>query len=192
MKLVYDFQILNDALLSMGAVVSVAELQGMYCGQISGGRERSADEWVHQGRAFSDLEHFEKTLGQRDLMRFIVDNAETDLAKDDFSFSPLLPDDLCPLSDRARELGAWCRGFLHGFGASGINKDTQLSSEVAEVLRDMAQISQAVKAVEDEEGGENDWYELVEYLRAAVFTVYSEMRDERDEASDTSDSSTVH
>ncbi len=180
MKLLYDFQILNDLLLAEGAICSVAELQGMYCGQLAGGRERDNKDWIEQAREFADLVHFDLNPKQEQLFLYLFEESKKGVASEDYSFSPLLPDDACPLADRARELGAWCRGFLHGFGASGVNKDTTLSAEVAEVLRDLAQISQATKAVEDDENeSENDWFELVEYLRAGVFTIYAEMNHSR-------------
>lgn len=177
MTLEYDYQILNDALLDMGAICSVAELQGMFCGQLSGVRDRSEEEWLEEMRDFADLSHFDITAEQRDLVVFLLERCRTELDDDAYQFQPLLPDDQCPLTDRAVALGAWCRGYLHGFGASGVTKDTQIPPEVAEVIRDLAQISQAVKEVEgEEEETEADWIELVEYLRAAVFTVYGEMR----------------
>ena len=178
MTFIYDYQLLNDQLLSEGAICSIAELQGMFCGQICGGRERDAADWVTQAREFADLEHFDQTETQVQLFAFVLAESKTGLLSDDFGFQPLLPDDACALADRARELGAWCRGYLHGFGASGVSKDTKISADVAEVLRDLAKISQATQTVDDEESEEDtekDWFELVEYMRAGVYTIYNEM-----------------
>ncbi len=190
MNLDYDFQLLSDKLLTLGAICSAAELQGMYSGLLAGGKQWSEVEWIDHAREFTDLSHFEETPEQRAVLLFVYEQSRDALASDDFSFQPLLPDDVCPIEDRARELGAWCRGFLHGFGASGVTKDTKLSAEVAEVLRDLAQICSAVKAVEEEEDEtESDLQELVEYLRAGVLTVYGEMNQNENNSSE---SSTVH
>lgn len=176
MTLLYDFQILTDKLLALGAISSAAELQGMLCGQLAGGKEQNDDDWIVQARDFMDLGHFDITSDQEQVILYVLNESKQALVSDEYAFTPLLPDDACPLPDKARELGAWCRGFLHGFGASGVTKDTSLSAEVAEVIRDVAKISQATNAVDEQQDEtENDWYELVEYLRAGVYTIYNEM-----------------
>jgi len=179
MELEYDFQILSDKLMSLGAICSVSELHGLYSGLIAGGKSWDEAAWLDHAREFADLNHFERTVGQKKVLLYVCEGVREAMNGDDFSFEPLLPDDVCPLEDRARELGAWCRGFLHGFGASGVTADTQLSPDVAEVLRDIAQISSAVKSVEDEEDETDaDLIELTEYLRAGVMTIYNEMNED--------------
>jgi uncharacterized protein YgfB (UPF0149 family) len=181
-----DFHILNDQLLATGAVCSVAELHGMLCGQVSGGRQCGADEWLKAVREFCDLEHFEITDDQRNICDLLVEASRSGLHSDSFEFAPLLPDDRCPQADRARELGAWCRGYLHGFGASGVTADTKIEANVAEVLRDFAKISQTVSELGDElDESEHDLVELIEYLRAGVMTVFIEMRGPQTPESDT-------
>jgi yecA family protein len=176
MKFEYDYQLLSDKLVAMGAICSAAELQGMLCGQLACGKAQTEDAWVEQARDFSDLTHFDETEEQRTLFLYLLEASQQSLDDENLAFQPLLPDDACPLEDRARELGAWCRGFLHGFGISGISQDTELPAEIVEVIRDLAKISEAVKAVEEEEDEtENDWVELVEYLRTAVLTVNAEL-----------------
>ena len=190
-----DFHLLNDQLLATGAICSIAELHGMICGQLSGGKQCDSDSWLTAVREFCDLEHFDVSDEQRSLSQFIVSEAEGALQSDGFEFSPLLPDDRCPQVDRARELGAWCRGFLHGFGASGVGANTKIEANVAEVLRDFAKISQTVTELGDElEESEHDLVELIEYLRAGVMTVYIEMRGPQTHKSQTpgSDTGTVH
>lgn len=184
MNLSYDYQVLSDELLRQGAICSAAELQGMLSGLLAGGRKWEDSAWIEHAREFTDLSHFESTPEQEQLILFMLEHTRTTLKSDEYSFTPMLPDDACPIADRAKELGAWCRGFLHGFGASGVTKDTELSADVAEVIRDIAQICTAVKAVEDEEEDtEADLAELVEYLRAGVITVYGEMNIKPDDAS---------
>ncbi|WP_096086920.1 UPF0149 family protein [Agaribacterium haliotis] len=184
MKFEYQFHSLSDQLLTMGAVCSAAELHGMLCGLVAGGKNTADDDWLELAREFSDLSHFEINDKQVLLIEFLRSSCIEALASEQFEFEPLLPDDRCPINERARELGAWCRGFLHGFGCSGLDKDKALPENVVEVVRDLAQISQAVKAVEDEEDEtEADLVELVEYLRAGVMTIYQEMRAPDDQES---------
>lgn len=149
----------------------------MLCGQLSGGKTRNDDEWLQAVREFCDLEHFEVSAEQRQLSEFLVSTTMAALNGENFEFAPLLPDDACPQADRAREIGAWCRGYLHGFGASGVAADTKIEANVAEVLRDFAKISQTVSEIGDElDESEHDLVELIEYLRAGVMTVFIEMR----------------
>lgn len=193
MALSYDFQFLSDKLLSLGAICSAAELQGMYCGLLAGGQSWDEDQWFEHAREFTDLSHFDASDEQKAVLLFLYESSRDALLNDDFSFQPLLPADECPVEDRARELGAWCRGFLHGFGASGVTKDTKLSAEVAEVLRDMAQICSAVRSVEEEENDTDaDLLELIEYLRAGVLTIYGEMNGVSVDSTAQSESSSIH
>ncbi|WP_370980415.1 UPF0149 family protein [Agaribacterium sp. ZY112] len=195
MSFEFQFHSLNDQLLSLGAICSAAELHGMLCGLVAGGKSNSDTNWIELAREFSDLSHFDISEEQVTLIEFLKERCEVALASDDFIFTPLLPDDRCPQADRARELGAWCRGFLHGFGSSGLDKDSALPETVVEVIRDLAQISQAVKAVEEEdEDSEADLVELSEYLRAGVMTVYAEMRypSASSDSDNSSDDKTLH
>ena len=41
------------------------------------------------------------------------------LSRAEMEFEPLLPDDETDLAARVEALGAWCQGFLYGFGAAG-------------------------------------------------------------------------
>jgi uncharacterized protein YgfB (UPF0149 family) len=91
-------------------------------------------------------------------------------------FRPLLPDDERELPARVEALGAWCQGFLYGFGAAGTVAGTPLPETVTEVLSDLANISQAgaVGSASDEVE-EEAYAELVEFLRAGVQLIYAEL-----------------
>jgi uncharacterized protein YgfB (UPF0149 family) len=91
-------------------------------------------------------------------------------------FQPLLPDDEEPLAVRGEALGAWCQGFLYGFGAAGTANRSALPESVSEFLADLARISQAGDVgSEAEEAEEAAYAELVEFLRAGVQLVYDEL-----------------
>lgn len=173
----YDFEYLNDQFLSMGAVHSVAELQGMLCGILSGGGEVSANQWRDEAVRFLDLVHFdvpEETLALLDLL---LSESQKHLHDENFGFRPLLPDDAATINRRVDELGAWCQGYLHGLGSSGLAGDATFSSDIADALRDLAQISNAVLDDDaDMEENEVYWNELVEYVKVAVLNIYSELR----------------
>ncbi|MCY1558840.1 hypothetical protein D9M68_958120 [compost metagenome] len=84
----------------------------------------------------------------------------------------LLPSDDAPLRERAAALGQWCQGFLGGFGLTA--RDSALSAEAMEVLQDLSAIAQVQNALEESEDGENDYMEVMEYLRVALLLLFSE------------------
>lgn len=198
-----DFQKINDHLLNAGAVHSASELQGYLCGLLCGGRKLESDAWIDDARIFLDLEMqaagLDVELGEnaddeasdgasnaetssttldeftRDLLVELHKITSTQLSDDNYSFTPLLPEDATSLARRTEELGAWCQGFLHGVGASGMKGDRALSPEAAEAVRDLAEISQVdadfgENASAETEENEVHFVELVEYVRAAVLT----------------------
>jgi uncharacterized protein YgfB (UPF0149 family) len=91
-------------------------------------------------------------------------------------FEPLLPDDETDLAARVESLGAWCQGFLYGFGTAGTAAHAKLPATVSEVLADLAQVSHVgAPGGESPEAEESAYAELVEFLRAAVQLVYDEL-----------------
>lgn len=173
----YDFEYLNDQFLSMGAVHSVAELQGMLCGMLSGGGEVPASQWREDAIRFLDLTHMELPDEKLMLLDLVLSESQKHLHDENFGFRPLLPEDTATINRRVDELGAWCQGYLHGLGSSGLAGDATFSSEIADALRDLAQISNAVLD-EDADMEENEvyWNELVEYVKVAVLNIYSELK----------------
>ena len=98
------------------------------------------------------------------------------LARAEMEFEPLLPDDETDLAARVEALGAWCQGFLYGFGAAGTAAHAKLPATVSEALADLAQVSHVGQpGSEAPEAEESAYAELVEFLRAAVKLVYDEL-----------------
>ena len=95
-------------------------------------------------------------------------------------------DDDAALDERVMALGEWCQGFLFGLGQSGLSNETQLTTEIADVLRDLAAVAQ-VGLNETAEDDEVSYSELVEYVRVAVLLVEAELDD-----SAHSDQQTLH
>ncbi len=171
-----DFFTLNELLLNIGAVHSPAELQGLLCGRVSGGDVPPRDAWVADAQTFLDIEHVALAPDHIELLQALYSDTRALMDDVNFSFSPLLPTDDATIARRTQELGAWCQGFLHGLGVSGLSGEAKLSPDAADALRDLAQISQA--SLEDDDNlDENEvyWLELVEYVKVAVLTIYTEL-----------------
>ncbi|WP_019603826.1 UPF0149 family protein [Teredinibacter turnerae] len=178
----YEFHFLNDQLFNLGSVNSVAELQGMLCGRLCAGERLEAAQWNTLALEFMDLEHLALADEQSALLALILERTQALLDDQQLGFTPLLPADETSLDNRARELGAWCEGFLHGLGQaigqSGLSADTGLSDDVKDSLRDLAHISQAEAISEGDSETEQDevyWVELVEYVKVAVLNIYNDI-----------------
>lgn len=182
MSNIFDFAFLNDQFLSMGAVNSVSELQGLLCGYLSGKQAKVGPEavldtasWRELAVGYMELADFDLSEEQLTLFDFLLDKTRDLLVDSQLAFQPLLPEDEAPLVRRAEELGAWCQGFLHGLGRSGLEGEDAFSADTADAIKDLAHISQISAEVDELEENEVYWFELVEYVKVAVLTVYGEL-----------------
>ena len=89
-------------------------------------------------------------------------------------FTLLLPDENENLSLRLQTLADWCRGFMIGL----LNKESfsidQLSTDSAEMARDIMAVSE-LEPSEDEEDSEWDFAEVEEYVKVGVQLIFEEM-----------------
>jgi hypothetical protein len=157
------------ALAAAGSTVHAAEAHGALCGALCVRREYGLEEWLD--------EILPDQAGRRDgLLAELQATSVAALAGDQLEFQPLLPDDEQPLTTRVEALGAWCQGFLYGFGAAGTANRAGIPEDVSAVLGDLAQISKAgavgSEALEVEEGA---YAELVEFLRVGVQLIHDEL-----------------
>jgi uncharacterized protein YgfB (UPF0149 family) len=98
------------------------------------------------------------------------------------AFDLLLPDEAAGTADRAAALAAWSEGFLHGLVSgphmagpnSSALKQTLAAEPLAEIIRDMLEITRAASTDEDSVE-EESCTELVEYLRVAAQLAYEEL-----------------
>ena len=157
------------ALSEAGSTVLAAEAHGYLCGALCVRRDFSLAEWLEEilpDGSTADHGRFES----------LRETSDATLSGTEMDFQPLLPDDEEPLAARGEALGAWCQGFLYGFGAAGTANRSVLPESVSEFLADLARISQAGDVgSEAEEAEEAAYAELVEFLRVGVQLVYDEL-----------------
>lgn len=157
-------------LTANGLPVSPAELHGYLLGRSCGGAGFDVDSWLNDA---VELVGGELQDGIRQALIGLQEMVKGELTGDDMVVVLLLPSDDEPLRARAAAIGQWCEGFLAGFGlAAG---DKALSSEAMEVLQDLTSISQVQDALEDNEESENDFMEVMEYLRVAPLLLFTEL-----------------
>jgi hypothetical protein len=158
------------ALLASNAnPVSPAELHGLLLGRSCAGAGFDVDAWLVDA---TELLGGAPQDNVRQALIGLQEMVKGELTGDDVAVVLLLPSDDAPLGERAAALGQWCQGFLGGFGLSA--GDKALSAEAMEVLQDLSAIAQVQNALEDSEDGENDYMEVMEYLRVAPLLLFSE------------------
>lgn len=107
------------------------------------------------------------------------------LAERQSGFGPLLPDDEETRDRRSEALAHWCEGYLHGLvspqsGRSDALEQRLAADPIADIIRDMLEMTRAIADDENDSEGEEEAYaEVVEYLRVAVQLVYEELADLR-------------
>lgn len=156
-------------LASSGHPVSPAELHGLLLGRSCAGAGFDVDSWLLDA---TDLLETAPQDNVRQALIGLQEMVKGELTSDDMTVVLLLPTDDAPLAERAAALGQWCQGFLAGFGLTA--RDTALSTEAMEVLQDLAAISQVQDALEESDDGENDYMEVMEYLRVAPLLLFTE------------------
>lgn len=155
-------------LANAGQSISPAELHGLLLGRTCAGAGFDADLWLAAAAELLDVAPDERLrqalLGLQAMLKGELEGGELSLV--------LLPTDEAPLAERARALGQWCQGFLAGFGLTA--REGQLSAEANEVLQDLAAIARIEESLEESEDAENDYMEVMEYLRVAPLLLLGE------------------
>lgn len=156
-------------LASTGKSVSPAELHGLLLGRSCAGAGFEPDAWLADA---VELLGAEPADNIRQALIGLQEMVKGELSGTDVTVVLLLPGDDAPLAERAKALGQWCQGFLDGFGM--ILGNTALSADAMEVLQDLSAIAQVQSGLEESEDGENDYMEVMEYLRVAPLLLFAE------------------
>lgn len=186
---VFDFDELGNHLLEQGCDVSPSRLHGCLCGLLAGGADEQAEVGLDAVAQTLDIVFYGE-LAERIMQLYTVTAAA--LADDEFTFHPLLPGDDDDIDVRTAALAEWSSGFLVGFAqlrpqkAGGADPLTQDSGEVLSDIAAMAQATVDDGEDDDDNDLEENYWELVEYLRFAVLNVYTDSHIAKSE-SDSSD-----
>jgi yecA family protein len=171
---IFDFDELANHLLEQGLQSSPSDIHGCLCGLLAAGAGPEPELALAALLEALELDlHGE--LAEQVMQLYAVSTAA--LEDEEFDFHPLLPDDETDIATRTEALAGWCRGFMAGFAvvSAGASSEVEnaMSSDGAEVLKDFASIARAeAEDEEDEETAEENYFELVEYLRFATLNVY--------------------
>jgi|TARA_B110001469_G_scaffold56242_1_gene54153 uncharacterized protein YgfB (UPF0149 family) len=177
LQLNYVFDDFADMFVELGAFGTPSELHGLLTGQLVAGVRADAEAWLAMVVAHLDVQGLEDDDDKAELV-VLYDMALEQLTAPDFGFQLLLPEDDMELAGRTESLGAWCSGFLSGFGLGFDHTKQKLSSEITDSMEDLASIAQASFDADDDEqkddSAETSYMELVEYVRLAAMMVFAE------------------
>lgn len=166
---------LAQLLTSAGHTITPAELQGALWGRTVAGANTQAEQTLKEMTAFLTEGELIVAITQAvmGLQAMIIKELMDDSLA---AVTLLLPDDDEPLAHRLNALSDWGQGFLAGFGL--VKQENKLSIETLEILQDISAITQLELDVEkeDEPRSENDYMELVEFLRIAPLLIANELK----------------
>lgn len=167
-----DFDDFASFLISEGVLtVSPAELHGLLAGQLAAGARLDTAALADSVSRLTDTQALSQVAIEALERLYQVTAAQLDA--EDFSVRMLLPDDEVEMRLRVDALGGWCDGFLTGFGAAVSQRE--LSAQIQEVLRDIAEIAQiSADELDSSEEEEGHLAEVSEYVRMAWLLIHSE------------------
>lgn len=167
------FAALKLGLEQADSIQSPSEIHGTLTGMLS------IDNNQRPSAAVEDAESEALIAALDALSELILDG----LFDPNLSFEPLLPDDEQPLDVRVESLARWCSGYLFGLSYLGCFSPDKLSAEVREIISDLTELSRVELTAEEghTEGGEEDYAELVEYLRVSVQMIFLELQPRRED-----------
>ena len=169
---------LQTELSIVGLPLSAAEVHGVICGTICNQMKTGASPDLHSLLTAGSDVSGEALASLRDLLEDLLKEIVQKLYGNLGEFSLLLPDDEESLSFRLQALADWCRGFTIGLLSNEAFAIDQLSSDSAEVARDIITVSEV--EVEREGGGDEwDLAEVEEFVRVGVQLIFEELHSEQ-------------
>lgn len=182
-----DHSQLDDALKRCGSSWNAGQTHGLLCGRLAVAGADGAMRWFEQV-----LEETDPNSALRAECESMLDalcaTTWRQLVERQSEFELLLPDDSDTTAARTEAMAQWCEGFLHGLVAekhSDALKKRLAAEPLADIVRDMLQITRAAAdEEEDAEGEESAYAELVEYLRVATQLAYEELAEFRNPGED--------
>jgi uncharacterized protein YgfB (UPF0149 family) len=166
-----EFDQIQNLIDSVERDRNASELHGLVCGYICAGSRWRKEDWYRNLQGWFETPSLPGDLHAR--LTPVAEWSLLQLEDDSLGFGLLLPDGNQSLSLRAWAISGWCRGFLEGFGLAGKHDQQSLSPDVAELLHDLAEISQMDDQL-DSQDSESDFYQVEEYVRMGAILIFTE------------------
>ncbi len=171
------YQDINAIFAAADGDLSAAESHGIATGILCVNGNTESGSWLQEIQQDSG----EFSADDLVILENLFEDTRNLLISDEFTFQPLLPDELAPLGEQIDALRDWCQGFLYGIGTA--SPTTHWPNEIHEIVKDITEFTKLQSNAENEDA-ENDLMELTEYLRAAVIFLHTELN--------SADNRTVH
>ena len=180
-----DYVACREALERAHATLDPSECHGVLCGLLCAAKRFPEERWLSEVLQPGETDAAESARCKK-ILRCSRRETERQLEGQQYDFEPMLPDDGTSLARRGEALTHWCRGFLYGLAAGGLDDSKFTSEDVREILKDLSEFTQL--DVSDLEAGTNalerDYAELVEYVRVGVMLIHTSLRGRDDAPSD--------
>ena len=181
MKEFPDFTLLSDCLAKLDVAQTAPEAQGFLCGVYCGQGYVDMNSWKRQVLG-EDIDLQGDVLAREcasDLEN-LYDATVTRLEDSALGFEMYMPDDRFGLPDRIEALVEWCNGLLLGLSQAGMQEMKSLPDNVQEYLADVLEITRLhpEDAESSGEEQEQDFMEIMEYVRMGIILLMEELRPE--------------
>jgi uncharacterized protein YgfB (UPF0149 family) len=176
-----SYEQLSAALSAAGVHAESAELHGGICGSLSVGGLPAAAAWAESWLADA-CDQPEGATDPRKCIAVLARATHVAMEGGDFSLELVLPADELPLAERIAALAAWCHGFISALGLAGLRPgelDAERREQIAEIIRDFAEISQASTDAVASNEADFQLSELVEFVRAGTQMTFEMLTAER-------------
>ena len=149
--------------------VTPAELHGSLTGYLCGGGRAAEERWLDALQLDADT----GAAGDATLQR-LYRNCAAQFEAARANVAPLLPPGGAVLKQRVVALIDWCRGFLGGFGLTGVNQRMNLSTDASDILADFAAIAASRLDFTGQAEDERALADLLDFARNAAALLYRE------------------
>lgn len=181
-------QSVASSLSQLNVPLSVSEVHGLCCGLLcaqpsTAAKTRWFTELMDAAGVTSD-QVAGKAAQLKQLDAWFGDTLSSMNAAG-LDFTPALPDDDIPVSERLRALGDFCAGFTYAIGITPVVRGNKsLPADTREIIEDFQAIDAADPVDTIDENGdildidkqEDAYVELLEYVRVGVLLVLEELR----------------
>ena len=157
-------------------MASAAEVHGLITGLLSAGVQPDAQQLLPVLHDFlNDGQALPVDVKQHVVS--IIESTAKELAKNDFSFSMLLPSDDDSLAERLDAMLEWTQAFFVGFAVQQTDLSL-VSADVREALEQLTEVTRIdIHTTDDGSAEENDeaYFLVLEHIRIMVLACYTEV-----------------
>ncbi len=165
----FDFQLLEESLISVQAPAGAAECHGLLCGMLCIKPRTSFKDWLDEALPELDTDKHEE-LTCLTAAREVYAETRRQLDSPDCDFRMLLPVNDA-IAVRSDAMVSWCEGFLYGIGVVGGEETLKIDEGSREFISDLSEITRLATDAEEGEKNELAYTEIVEYVRTGVMLV---------------------